>query len=212
MGLVAVLLGLFGAALERPWPTDDTLPTFLAANRLAVVGQSLFFMAGAAFNLWFVAGLREHLVASSPRARRLAHLVFGAGLLWSGLNIIGQAPQIVLSLPSQAHVSPALARALADLCFVMLNVANLPLAVMFAALATLTFRARVFPLWLGGLAAFAAVAAALLVLGLALGTGPLAPQGWLTILLYPASVLWLVPASIYLLVRQRRLHAPVAAR
>jgi hypothetical protein len=35
-------------------------------------------------------------------------------------------------------------------------------------------------------------------------TGPLAPQGWLTLVLYPMPVIWLVPAAIVMIRRLGR--------
>lgn len=201
--LLAIAFGAAGALLERPWPTEPAAFTaFLAEQRLAIVAQSALFMLGASMNLWFLGTLRSFLVAGG--SERLSHVVFGAGLLWVGLNIVGQAPQITLTLPSQAALEPGLARLLADLCFVMLNLANLPLAVMFAATAAVAFRTRVFPAWLAWLAVFASVAALVLSLGVAIAKGPLAPQGWLTIVLYPSSIIWLLPAAIVMIKRLGR--------
>ena len=73
-----------------------------------------------------------------------------------GLNILGQAAQITLTLPSQARIPPEVAAAVADLCLVTLNLANLPAAVMFLAIALLSLRLRAYPRWLGWTAAAAA--------------------------------------------------------
>lgn len=200
--LLAIVVGLGGAALERPWPTGGAAFTeFLAQNRGAIVGQSLVFMVGAAINLFFLGSLRSFLARAEGAGAPLAHVAFGAGVLWSGLNIIGQAPQILLTLPSQAALDPTLARLLADLCFVMLNVANLPLAVMFAATAMVSLKTRVLPGWLGVLAAIASAAAFALCFAVAQASGPLAPQGWLTLALYPSSVIWLLPGAIVMIRR-----------
>ncbi len=209
--LVAIAVGMGGLALERPWPQGGAAFTeFLANNRGAIVGQSLFFMVGAALNLFFFASLRSFLARAEGGGAPLANAAFGAGILSSGLNIVGQAPQILLTLPSQAALDPSLARLLADLCFVMLNVANLPLAVMFAATAAVGFKTRVLPVWLSVLAAVVAAAAFALSFAVAQASGPLAPQGWLTLALYPSSVIWLVPGAIVMIRRigkERETHA-----
>ncbi|MDP1828988.1 MAG: hypothetical protein Q8L48_37345 [Archangium sp.] len=200
--LLAIAFGMGGLALERPWPAGgDAFTAFLAQNRGAIVGQSLFFMVGSAINLWFLGSLRSYLARAEGGGAPLTHVAFGSGVLWVGLNIVGQAPQIVLTLPTQAALDPALARVLADLCFVMLNTANLPLAVMFGAIAVVALKARAFPVWLGVLAAVAGVAALALTFAVAQASGPLAPQGWLTLALYPSSVIWLLPAPIVMMRR-----------
>jgi len=208
--LLAIVVGLGGAALERPWPTEgEAFTTFLAQNRGAIVGQSLFFMVGAAVNLFFIGSLRSFLARAEGGGAPLAHVAFGSGLVWAGLNIVGQAPQILLTLPSQAALDPTLARLLADLCFVMLNVANLPLAVMFAATAMVSLKTHALPAWLGVLAAIASAAAFALCFAVAQASGPLAPQGWLTLVLYPSSVIFLLPAAIVMIRRigkERSVH------
>jgi hypothetical protein len=96
---------------------------------------------------------------------------------------------------------------------VLLIVANIPLAVMFFAIAAVSLRTKVFPVWLGWLAVVAAAAAALLSFALVDPTGPLAPQGWASYLLYPASIVWLVPASIVMIRRiGRRASSPRPGR
>jgi hypothetical protein len=200
--LLAIVVGLGGAALERPWPTTGAdFTAFLAQNRAAIVGQSLFFMVGAAINLFFLGSLRSFLARAEGGGAPLTHVAFGAGVLWAGLNIVGQAPQILLTLPSQAQLDPTLARVLADLCFVMLNIANLPLGMMFAATAVVSLKTRVLPTWLGLLAAVAAAAAFALTFAVAQASGPLAPQGWLTLALYPSSVIWLLPGAVMMIRR-----------
>jgi len=90
---------------------------------------------------------------------------------------------------------------LTDLGWVMLIVANIPLAVMFTAVAVVSLRTRVFPVWLGCLAVLAAAAALVLSFAVVDPSGPLAPQGWVSYLLYPASIVWLVPATTVMIRR-----------
>jgi hypothetical protein len=67
-----------------------------------------------------------------------------------------------------------------------------------------SLRIKVFRTWLGWLAALAAAAALALSLAVIDPSGPLAPQGWLSYLLYPASIVWLVPAATVMIRPPRR--------
>jgi hypothetical protein len=101
-------------------------------------------------------------------------------------------------------MAPATAAVLADLGYVMVTIANVPLAVMFAAVAVVSLRTRIFPTWLGWLAVLAAAAALALSFAVVDPTGPLAPQGWVSYVLYPASIVWLVPAVTVMIRRLGR--------
>jgi hypothetical protein len=203
-GYAALLCGIGAVALERPWPstTDPAaLPVFLADNHAAILGQSLLFLISAGFFLWFLGSLRSYLLAREAGTGRVTMIAFTAGMISYGLTIAGQAPQITLTLPAQASVDPALAVLLTDLGYVMLLVANIPLAVMFTAIAVVSLRNAAFPTWLGWIAAVAAVAAVVLPFAVVDPTGPLAPQGWMSYLLYLAPIVWLIPATTVMITR-----------
>jgi hypothetical protein len=196
-GIAALAFGAAAVALERPWPSTSApaeFPTFLADNRAAILAQSMLFLISAGLFMWFLGSLRSFLMQAEGGTGRLSAVAFGAGMIGYGLNVVGQAPQITLTLPSRAGMPPEVAAVLTDLGYVMLIVANVPLAVMFAAVAVVSVRARAFPAWLGWLAGVAAAAALALSFAVVDPTGPLAPQGWASYLLYPASIVWLVPA------------------
>ncbi len=203
-GYAALLCGIGAVALERPWPSTTNpaaLPVFLADNHAAILGQSLLFLLSAGFSLWFLGSLRSHLLAREAGTGRVTMIAFTAGMIGYGLTIAGQAPQITLTLPAQASVDPALAALLTELGYVMLLVANIPLAVMFTAIAIVSLRNAAFPTWLGWIAAVAAVAALVLPFAVVDPTGPLAPQGWLSYLLYLAPIVWLIPATTLMITR-----------
>ena len=209
-GFVALACGVAAVALERPWPsTSDpaAFPAFLADNHGAILAQSMLFVISAGLFMWFLASLRSFLIEAEGATGRLSTLAFTAGMIGYGLNVVGQAPQITLTLPSAAAWQPGSAAMLTDLGWVMLIVANIPLAVMFFAVAAVSLRTRVFPVWLGWLAVVAGVAAVLLSFAVVDPGGPLAPQGWASYLLYPASIVWLLPATTVMIRRIGRRSA-----
>ena len=161
----------------------------------------MLFVISAGLFMWFLASLRSFLIEAEGATGQLSTLAFTAGMIGYGLNVVGQAPQITLTLPSAAAWQPGSAAMLTDLGWVMIIVANIPLAVMFFAVAAVSLRTRVFPVWLGWLAVVAGVAAVLLSFAVVDPSGPLAPQGWASYVLYPASIVWLLPATTVMIRR-----------
>lgn len=195
----------FGAAsgFSRAWPLEsgEGFAAFLEQAHGALTRQALFITLATGFMLWFLATLRDFVAREEGATARSGTLIFGAGLLWCGLTLLAQAPQLVLTLPSQRHLDPGHARVLADLCFATLLMANGPLVVMLGALTLISVRTRLFPTWLAafsGLGAAVGVAVFFLALN---AVGAVAPQGWLTIALTPALALWLLPTSIVMVHR-----------
>ncbi len=104
-GFVALAFGAAAVALERPWPSTsdpDGFPAFLAANRGAILAQSMLFVISAGVFMWFLGSLRSFLIEAEGATGRLSTLAFAAGMIGYGLNVVGQAPQITLTLPSAA--------------------------------------------------------------------------------------------------------------
>ncbi len=64
------------------------------------------------------------------------------------------------------------------------------------------------PPWLGWISIAAAVAQLLLWGGTVVSGGPLALNGWLTYVLYPLFLIWLVPTTVVMI---KRLGKPAAA-
>ncbi|KUM33148.1 hypothetical protein [Arthrobacter sp. EPSL27] len=213
-GLLSAGLGIAGGLLESaltgPWPdaADPGYAQYLAANRVPILAQSLLFVFSSAALLWFLGFVRARLRCAEPAPGTVSVIAFGAGALAVGLNILGQAAQITLTLPSQGRVPPDVAAAVADLCLVTLNLANLPAGVMFLAIALVSLRLRAYPLWLGWTAAAAAGASFVSVLSLVPVAGPLSPTGGLTTALRLVPLLWYVPAAVVML---RRPATPQAA-
>jgi hypothetical protein len=187
-GFGMVVLGAAATAFERaPVTAAD-----FAANRSALLTQSMLFLAGAAVGLWFLGSLRVHLLRAEGGTGRLSNIAFGAGVAWTTLNMLAQAFQIGAASDPQGAAPTALIKTMTA----VFTIANLPLAVMLAAVAVVSLRHHAFATWLGWLAITAAVAQTLLWLATVVDTGPLASDGWLSFALYPFFLIWLVPATL----------------
>ena len=204
-GYAALLCGISAALLDKTTPADAAaLPAFLAENRVTILWQAMLFLLGAAFFMWFLGSLRAFLIRVEPNPGRVTMIAFVAGMVGYGVTVLALAPQISLTLPDRSWVEPATAAMATDLGYVMLTVANLPIAVMFAAIAVVCLRDNAFPAWLGWLAAVAAGSSVVLVFSLVDPAGPLAPQGWLSYVLYLVPVVWLAAATTVMLIAERR--------
>ena len=161
--------------------------------------QSLLFLLGSGALVWWLGSLRAFLARAEGVPGRLAALVFGAGLTATALNLIAQAFQLGMALEPSDSVPPALfSTALA-----VFAIANLPLAVMLAAVAVTVLRHGSLPRWLGWLSAVAAAATAALAFTVAIEDGPLASGGALNGVLYLGFVVWLIPTTVVMFRRLR---------
>jgi hypothetical protein len=195
-GFAMVVMGAAAMVFER----NPVVAADFAANRAAVLTQSMLFLAGAAFTLWFIGSLRTHLLRAEKGTGRLSNVAFGAGVAWTALNMLAQAFQAGVAGDPTGQAPVALLKAMNA----VFTVANLPLAVMLAAVAVVSLRHHAFPTWLGLLAIAAAGAQALLWAATVVSSGPLAPSGWLIFVLYPFFLLWLVPATVIMMRRAGR--------
>lgn len=192
-GFVMVVLGAAATVFERaPVTAAD-----FAANRTALLTQSMLFLAGAAVSLWFIGSLRAHLLLAEGGTGRLSAVAFGSGVAWAALNMLAQAFQVGAASDSSGEAPAALLKTMTA----VFTIANLPLAIMLVAVAVITLRNGAFPVWLGWLSIVAAGAQTVLWLATVVQSGPLASDGWLSFALYPFFLIWLVPATVVMVRR-----------
>lgn len=203
-GFALVILGAAAMVFER----NPVTAADFAADRSALVTQSMLFLAGTAFTLWFLGSLRTHLQRAEQGTGRLSSVAFGAGITWTALNMLAQAFQVGVAGDPAGEAPTALLKTMNA----VFTVANLPLAVMLAAVAVVSLRHHAFPVWLGWLAIVAAGAQALLWVATAVPSGPLATGGWLSFALYPFFLIWLVPATAIMVRRAGRPEVSSAPR
>jgi hypothetical protein len=173
--------------------------------------QSLLFVLSASVYLWFFGSLRSYLWQVEGESGRLSTVAFGAGVIWTGLQMVFQGIQVALAMASSGPVEPALAGMMSDLTYALSVIAYVPMAVMLAAVAVLSLRSRAFPAWFGWLSAIAAAVNLSMSLGIAVDSGPLVPGGLLTYVLYLLTAVWLVVVTTVMVVRLGKPWAVVSA-
>jgi len=208
IGVAGMLLtGAAGGveALLGPWPSgsDPDFAGFLREGAGLILAQSLLFVFGAAAYIWFLGFIRARLLRAEGGQGTFSAIAFGAGVLTFGMIIVAQAAQVTLTLSSVAPVAAGVAVVVEGLCSVTTALANIPAAVMFAAVATLVFTRRAFPRWLGWITVLCALASVLSAVSVTAADGPLAPTGWLTTVARLVPALFYLPAAVLLLLMPR---------
>lgn len=213
-GYLVLALGIAAAAFERGAPPVNApageMVAFATAYRTELLAQSLLFVLGAGGYLWFFGSLRAYLQRSEGKEGRLSSVMLGAGVLWAGLQMVMQSVQITMALSARGEVEPLLVAMLGRLAYALSVVAYVPMAVMLAAVGTVSLRTRALPAWLGALSLCAAAANLVMSLGIVLDNGLLVPGGALTYVLYLLAPLWLVAVTTIVTMRLAR-PAAVAA-
>lgn len=205
-GLAALVLGGVGGALERGWPSANqtsAVAEFIGAHRAAILGQSMVFLVAAVLNLVFFSSIASRLDRRSPNGSG-SRLGFAFGAIWVALSAVAQAVQVGVAMAPTGSVGSGLLWTMAA----AFGIANLPLGAMLAADARGFMATSAFPRWLGWISLAVFAAQILLFIGTVVERGPLAPNGWLTYVLYPLFAVWVVPTAVALL---RNPHAPAPA-
>jgi hypothetical protein len=201
-GLAALAAGVVGGALERGWPSAHdpaAVAAFIERHRTAILAQSMAFLFSSALFLGFLGSLRAFLARAEGGAATRSTVMFGAGLVWVAISMVAQALQIGAGMARGGDIPAAVLWEQAA----VFGVANLPLAMALSACALVALQLRALPRWWGWLSALAAASQLALWAGTVIDHGPLATNGWLTYVLYPAFALWLVP-TVILMVRGQR--------
>lgn len=202
-GLVALAVAGVAVVFERstpdPEPSATEVVEFYVANRSALLVQSLLFVLSAGIFLWFVAGLRGRLARAESHNDRVSAIVYAAGIAWIVLNMAVQAPQIALARAAADGLDPRVAVVVNDLGLALATIAAVPVVVMVAGVGVLSLRSGVFPAWVGWFSMAVAVLHLVAWFGVLAGSGPFAPGGWVTFVIYPVFVVWLVCVAVGML-------------
>jgi hypothetical protein len=213
-GFVAFVLGAAAASFERGAPVINDpareVAEFFATYRTELLAQSFLFILSAGAWLWFLGSLRSYLLRSEGGTGRLSGVAFGAGVIGIGIQALIQAPQSALAMASSNPVEPSLAVVMANMGYAFNVIAYIPLAIMLAAVAVISFRTAAFPKWITWLSAGSAAAFAVMSAGIAVDSGPLAAGAWPTFIPYVAIAAWLLATSVVMVGRIGRQTSPFA--
>lgn len=207
-GYLVLALGLAAASFERGAPPADASGAeslaYFVTYRRELLAQSLLFVLSSGVYLWFFGSLRSFLQRAEGGDGRVSMIVFGAGVVWAGLQMVFQSGQIAVAMGG-SDLTPALAVLLGDLTYALSVVAYVPLAIMLTGVAAVSLRYGAFPAWLGWLSALNAAANLLMSSGIVAESGLLVPGGVLTYVLYALMPLWLASVTTVMV---RRLGRP----
>ena len=206
-GYLAFALGIAAASFERGAPpanapVEQSLAYFVK-YRAELLAQSLLFVLSAGVLLWFIGSLRSFLSKAEEGTGRLSSVAFGAGILWAGLQLVMQGGQVALAMGANADLPAALAGMMGDLTYALSVIAYVPMGIMLAAMAVVSWRFKAFPAWLAWLSAVAAAANLLMSAGIVAESGPLVPGGVLTYALYLLQAVWQVATPTVMLARAK---------
>ncbi|HJX40187.1 MAG TPA: hypothetical protein VJ345_01900 [Anaerolineales bacterium] len=206
-GYLAFALGIAAAGFERGAPpanapVEQSLAYFVK-YRTELLAQSLLFVLSAGVLLWFIGSLRSFLSKAEEGTGRLSSVAFGAGILWAGLQLVMQGGQVALAMGANADLPAALAGMMGDLTYALSVIAYVPMGIMLAAMAVVSWRFKAFPAWLAWLSAVAAAANLLMSAGIVAQGGPLVPGGVLTYALYLLQAVWQVATPTVMLARAK---------
>ncbi len=202
-GLAALAVAGVAVVFERSTPDPDPsaaeVVEFYVANRSALLVQSLLFVLSAGIFLWFVAGLRGRLARAEGHTERVSSIVYGAGIAWIVVNLVVQAPQIALARAAADGLDPMVAVVVNDIGVTLATIAAVPVVVMVAGVGVLSLRSGVFPAWVGWFSMGTAALHLVAWIGVLADSGPLAPGGWVTFVVYPVFVVWLGSVAVGML-------------
>lgn len=211
-GYLVILLGIAGAAFERGSPpltarVEDVV-AFWSTYQRELLAQSVMFVLSAGAYLWFFGSLRSVLLRAEGDTGTLSTVAFGAGIVAAGLQMILQCFQAALALAAPGTLDRGAVALFAGVLWALSVIAYVPMGVMLAAVATVSFAYRAFPRWLAWFSAVASLAHFVMTLGLLVKSGLLVPGQAATYALYALALLWLIATTTAMVFGARRTQQP----
>jgi hypothetical protein len=185
----------FGAAA-------DEVSRYYREDQRSIQASALIFAAALALLLWFFGTLHSVLANAERGGTSLATIAFGGGLVAVALLVISLS-LVVGAAFRPDETSPEVTRTLDDLSFLVLAPGACSLVVFFAATAAAVLRTGALPRWLGSLAALVALFQALGAGVVFDDSGPFAADGVFGYAAFFSFLLWILVASVVLLVGKR---------
>lgn len=197
-----LFVALFAVAFSLAANSDDN-PTDLAndladsGNRTQQIVAWFLFIASALAFLSFLGTLRDMLVRAEGGPGTLSSLVFGPGLVFTGLYVAGvsmfTAPA-ALADESNYKLDPNTAEMFSDAGYLLLVAGVMVAAIMVLSASTAALRTGVLPAWLGWV-------------GLVVAVGMLFAVFFVPILVFVA---WVLVVSLVMLVAAWRVRGGTA--
>jgi hypothetical protein len=190
-----------------PW-YDDPLPRvsiYYSVNSSAIRVQVLLTGVAGVLFLWWLGSLRVHLRRAEGDPGRLSVVAFGSAIAASGIAGLGALTTLVASRGSGGAFFAAHELGHGEIGLVSLVAHELrlssytlswfALAPMLAAVAVISARDGAFPRWHMNASYVLTVLALATALSVLVDTGPFAPGGVYTLVLYGLFVVWLAVTS-----------------
>jgi hypothetical protein len=210
-GYLVILLGIAGAAFERGSPPltapIEEVAAFWSTYQRELLAQSVMFVLSAGAYLWFFASLRGVLLQAEGGTGTLSTVAFGAGIVSAGLQMIQQCFQAALAV-APGTLERGVVALFGGVMWALSVIAYVPMGVMLAAVAAVSFAYRAFPRWLAWFSAAASVAHFVMTLGLLVKSGPLVPGQAPTYALYVIVLLWLIATTTVMMFGVPRTRQP----
>lgn len=193
-GFLSVVLFVIGVfVLESgDMPDDDAtgaqIATFFSDNLERLALGAICWGLGVIALIWFLDGLRTHIL---PASGQLARLTYGFGFAAAIFILASALPDVAGALASDnldRALDPGAAEAFDNLGDAFFIGAELMLAGFFSAVGLAAIQRRVLPIWLGWISLILAVVAVIL------------PIGWAVVIF--AFPLWLLLVSALLWLRR----------
>lgn len=160
IALYFIGFGLIGEVGGSATPSSEDVVDLLEDGPVRILVGVYISLLSVGLLLWFVASLRSGLRAAEGGAGRLSAAAFGGGVVAATAMSIGFASigQAAMRANSDRGIDPETAVVFYDLYRAILG-GPVPIgfAVLIGATTVLSFRAQVFPRWLGWASAVVAI-------------------------------------------------------
>ncbi len=209
-GVLFLVVSVIYAAIGTTPRAEDTasFSDYMTRNSGAILTITLVYTLSAVPFLVFLAGLRHLIRQARSDYEVVSGLVFGAGLVYATLALVGLALIGGAALDTINHqANPTVVSALGEGSTLAFGAIGLITEALFLASAGYAILGTgVLPRWAGWVAYVAAILDLIAVPAVYAGSGPSAfytADGYVTILGYLAYLVWLFSAGISMVVKRQ---------
>lgn len=210
-GIAAMVLIVGGAILPGLPPPADApanlvLPYFQTNAKSAQIGTYMGALGGV---LWVWFSVAFYWVLRRTEVHAVWSLAYLAGvIIFASISTVVSAPYLVLSQPYMKGADGALTLSLYGAFNQGVALATFAGALLCLAASVLILKSKIIPTWLGWLGLASAVAQWASASGLYIASGPLAPNGSVSIVAAGLSALWTIAIAVALMLKPPASAAP----